>query len=195
MSRTLFIILLLFLAALPARAGIRPSFNLSHCSWFATHVVVVTEGEMIDGRLLVLESWKGDLAPGDAVSVPELATFNPEPSRLAKRPLWVEDAEPPRHVTGDRMVLFLKERPRAQAEGDEAARGRVWEPASSGGVNVSALWVEGDKTYAFIQVMNPGDTILIDYGKSEGEVKTIFAEVEGERDALEHAAAVKDPAA
>jgi hypothetical protein len=150
---------------------------------------------MIDGRLTVLESWKGDLAPGDAVSVPELAAFNPEPSRLVKKPFWFKDAEPSRHVTGDRMVLFLKEKPRAQTEGDEAARGRVWEPAGNGGVNVSALWVEGDKTYAFIQVMNPGDTILIDYGKSESEVKTIFSEVDGERDALERAAAVKEPAA
>lgn len=195
MRRTVFIVCIFLIAAPTARAGIRPSFNLPYSSWFATHVVVVTEGEKIDGRLMVLESWRGDLAPGDAVSVPGLAAFNTESSRLVKKPFRVRDAEPARHVTGGRMVLFLKEKPRAKAEGGEAARGRVWEPADRGGVNVSVLWVEGDKTYAFIQVMNPGDSILVDYGKSEGEVKTLFSEVDDERAALERAAAVKDPAA
>ena len=69
MRRILFIILLLLLAAPPTRAGIRPSFHLPYCSWFATHVVVVTEGEKIDGSLTVLESWKGDLAPGDVAVI------------------------------------------------------------------------------------------------------------------------------
>jgi hypothetical protein len=58
-------VVIIFLLAYPAAgAGIRPSFNLQNCSWHATHVVVATEGEKIDGVLKVLESWKGDLAPG-----------------------------------------------------------------------------------------------------------------------------------
>ena len=48
-----------------AAAGIRPSFYLDGCGWEATHVVVVDAGEKIDGRVVVLESWKGDLRKGD----------------------------------------------------------------------------------------------------------------------------------
>lgn len=195
MKRIFLITLLLITAAPSARAGIRPSFHLPYCSWVASHVVVVTEGEKIDGVLTVLESWKGDLTPGDVVSVPELAEFSSESSRLVRKSYLAADAEPPRHVTGDRMILFLKEKPRGESVGKEAARGRVWEPASSAGVNVSALWVEGDTTYAFIQVMNPGPTVLVDNRRSEGEVKSVFSEVDEEHAALERAAAVKDPAA
>jgi hypothetical protein len=132
------LLLTLCVAAPSARAGIRPSFSLESCAWFATHVVVATEGEKIDGVLTVLESWKGDLTPGDAVSLPDLAAFNPEASRVVKRPFSNRDAEP-RHVTGDRMILFLKEKPLANGDG-----GRAWEPAARGGVDVSVLWVEGD---------------------------------------------------
>jgi hypothetical protein len=57
------------------------------------------------------------------------------------------------------------------------------------------LWVEGDRTYAFVQVMNPGDSILIDYGRSEGDVRRAFSEVDSEHVSLEQAAAVRDPEA
>lgn len=189
-------ILLLLLAAPSARAAIRPSFYMEYCAWFATHVVVVTEGEKIDGSLTVLESWKGDLAVGDIISVPELADFNAKSSRLIKKPIWDRSTGPPRYVTCDRMVLFLKEKPHAKTEGDESARIRSWDSANRwGGMNVSALWIEGETTYAFIQVMNPGPSILIDYGKSEGEINKIFSEMDDEHASLARASAVKDPAA
>ena len=55
----------------PLHAALRPSFNVDGCSWNATHVVLVqtTAGE---GVVPVVESWKGDLKPGDAIEVPEL---------------------------------------------------------------------------------------------------------------------------
>jgi hypothetical protein len=189
-------ILLLLLAAPAVRAGIRPSFNIESSAWFATHVVVVTEGEKIDGNLTVLESWKGDLAPGEVISVPELAAFSAKASRLIRKPIWDRSTEPEHYVTGDRMVLFLKEKPRAKTEGEESVRDRSWASANQwGGMDVSVLWVEGEKTYAFIQVMNPGASILIDYGKSEGEMNKIFSEIDADHASLERAAAVKDPAA
>src|SRR5580658_2628 len=65
-----------------ANAGTRPSFYLDACAWDATHIVVVTEGERTDGQVSVLESWKGDLKPGDNITVPELAAFEPQSSRI-----------------------------------------------------------------------------------------------------------------
>jgi hypothetical protein len=189
-------ILLLLLAAPAARAGIRPSFNVESCAWFATHVVVVSEGEKIDGSLTVLESWKGDLAPGEVISVPELAAFSTKSSRLIKRPFWDRSTEPQQYVTGDRMILFLKEKPRAKSEEDESVRVRSWASANRwGDMNVSVLWVEGGQTYAFIQVMNPGDSLLIDYNKSEDEINKTFLEIDADHASFERAAAVKDPAA
>jgi hypothetical protein len=48
----------------PAFAGIRPSFALDYCAWHATHVVLV-EVTPKDGVFIVVESWTGELQPGD----------------------------------------------------------------------------------------------------------------------------------
>ena len=42
-------------------ATIRPSFDLDYSLWKATHIVLATERNVIDGHLKVIESWKGDL--------------------------------------------------------------------------------------------------------------------------------------
>jgi hypothetical protein len=64
-------VILLAFGAIQVDAGIRPSFSLSSCSWSATHVVLVqTTPE--DGAFSVVESWKGDLKPGDSLEIPEL---------------------------------------------------------------------------------------------------------------------------
>ncbi len=61
---------LLTVGLIPADAGIRPSFNLDACSWNATHIVMVQT--TADGAVFsIVKSWKGDLSPGDSVTVPE----------------------------------------------------------------------------------------------------------------------------
>ena len=50
-------------------AGITPSFSLRGCAWRATHVVLVKKGEKVDAECIVLESWKGNLKPGDKVTI------------------------------------------------------------------------------------------------------------------------------
>ena len=52
-------------AAPAAWAFYLPSFNLDESAWHATHIVVVSEGQKIDGELRVLESWHGDLRRGE----------------------------------------------------------------------------------------------------------------------------------
>jgi len=52
-----------------ASASCAPSFNLDECAWTASYVVVVAP-EGGHGTVRVLESWRGALSPGDAITVP-----------------------------------------------------------------------------------------------------------------------------
>src|ERR1700675_1677595 len=64
-------VVFLAIGAIPVDADIRPSFSLDGCSWRATHIVLVqTTPE--DGVFSVVESWKGDLKPGDSLNLLEL---------------------------------------------------------------------------------------------------------------------------
>lgn len=55
------------------RAECLPTFWPAGCSYRATHIVVVTVEPAGGGRFKVTESWKGDLKPGDALTIPGLA--------------------------------------------------------------------------------------------------------------------------
>src|SRR5581483_6518917 len=84
--RTPFAAVVLLVIIAPSTFGAPlPSFNLDACAWFATHVVLVTEGKKIDGVVEVLECWKGDLKKGDILTLPELADFASEESRTIRR--------------------------------------------------------------------------------------------------------------
>jgi hypothetical protein len=166
------IFVVLFLVAMVcaphANAAIRPSFNLDFCTWNATHIVVATEGDEIDGRLTVLESWKGDLRSGDVVAIPELASFKSKSSRELKSGiLGLTSYEPKKYVTGSRMILFLKKKePSSEPSNNNTKISQApdrWEPASQDGFNVSVLWIEGDQAFAFVQLMNPGPSLLTNY--------------------------------
>jgi hypothetical protein len=65
-SLRVFLLLISFLAsASKASAWILPSFELDHCAWDASHIVVVKSvNSKIDGVVEVLDSWKGDLKKG-----------------------------------------------------------------------------------------------------------------------------------
>src|SRR5437899_2620242 len=74
-------------------------------AWHATHVVVASEGNEIDGHLEVVESWRGDLAIGDRIDLPELAAFEDEDLR---RIVTVRTSTTPSVASGKRMILFLR---------------------------------------------------------------------------------------
>lgn len=195
------------LLAQEASAGIIPSFNLNSSLEKATHILLASEGENIDGRLLVLESWKGNLHPGDAIDVPELAQFAPRESRTLKE--FGTDREYGT-VTGDRMILFLvKSLDWAKPGSDELKT--KWLPASfpdyipegtghkgpldnDARMRISVCWVEGEKTYAYAQVENPGPLLLVDWGW--GDAQSVHKRVNDWRDtqnALRSIDAVYDP--
>ena len=204
--------LTLMCAALPraAHGGLIPDFNLDCSAAKATHIVVATEGQRVDGVLQVLDSWKGDLRKGDTITVPELAQFASEDSRA----MGMAGAQPRKPVTGARMILFLVKSleplPGAELGKEVAASRPKWLPASSpdyrpvfaGGdeprdylerMRISVAWVESGTVYAFEQLINPGPLVLMANGRmTEEEAKArILDLIKGNSD-FEKAAALPD---
>jgi hypothetical protein len=179
-------------------AGIRPSFGLEGNAWNATHIVVATEGKTIDGMFRVLESWKGDLNPGDTIKIPELASFKAASSRTVSDP-WRTGTNQGLVVTGDRMVLFLeKDSTDSVSEGahngfSSPAKTQWKSPSFFHDMSVSVVWIEQGKVYGFVQVMNPGPSLLVSLGQSEDELKNREQEIQGVRDSLLKTAAISDP--
>ncbi len=160
---------LLAAIASPTSAAIRPSFYVDHSVLKATHIVLTTEGDLIDSRLKVLESWKGNLEPDTEIIVPELADF--AAAKLRRVHHWSQrrDLTAPhvRVVSGSRMVLFLVESEPTTQTTSPDSKPRVWLPASSyghGGFKVSVAWLERGEAYAFVQVINPGPSVLTHLG-------------------------------
>ncbi len=160
---------LLVAIASPTSAGIRPSFQLDHSVWKATHIVLATEGDLIDGRLRVIESWKGNLEPDTEIILPELADFADAKSRRVHDWWQRRDLPEPyaRVVSGSRMVLFLVEFDPTDKTRPSDSKPRAWLPASyhgHGGFKVSVAWLERGEAYAFVQVLNPGPSVLTHRG-------------------------------
>jgi len=160
--------ILLAIAAIPADAGIRPSFGLDSSSWNATHIVVVKTTPR-DGVFSVVESLKGDLKPGDSLQIPELKPAGgavpissyPKPPELFQDPKGISE-QIPRQPAGSRMILFLKRHAEKDSSptGDKGT-GIQWDPVNgSGGMRVSAIWIDAGKGYCFRQWENPGPSAL-----------------------------------
>ena len=163
-------VVFLAIGAIPVDAGIRPSFSLDGCSWSATHIVLV-QTTPTDGAFSVVESWKGDLKPGDSLEVPELKPNKdavPISSNQKPQGFGSEDAQGiseqiPRQPVGSRMILFLKKRYEGGTASPSAGNssGTQWEPVPTfGGMKVPALWIDGGKGFCFRQWMNPGPSAL-----------------------------------
>lgn len=187
--------LILIACAPNAAAAIQPYFHLDSCSWDATHIVVVSEGDKIDGNVEVLESWKGELKKGDRISIRELAAFAPEKEREISNRVFERDKKKvlPASVTCSRMVLFLirkQEKPVA----DKPAETK-WLPAGGewGGIKVSTAWIEKDMVFAFAQEINPGPSLLFDWGMNECELKCRVEELVAAQNALAEAMRQDDP--
>src|SRR5690349_2248746 len=99
MSRSTLVLAALLAAPALARASILPSFDLHDCANRASHVVVVND------KGVVLESWRGDLKPGDRVPLDE---FHLKLEQEVKEPFGQKPKAGPTKVTGKRLVAFLK---------------------------------------------------------------------------------------
>ncbi len=138
-----------------ARAEIIPGFELDSCAWTATHVAVV------DNKGKVLESWAGDLKPGDDLPVGD---FRLPAGQMLERPQASGRPSVKEKVSNNRVVLFL-------VKGDGKTGWRSANKYGTGTYDISAAWVHGGKVYALQQVWNPGPLRLVPVAKSEAEFK------------------------
>jgi hypothetical protein len=159
---------------------IEPAFHTETAAWNATHVVLAGEGDEIDGRLKVHESWKGDLKPGDEIEVPELKKFQPDEARKIDRRFTITKEKPEalaEMVTCQRMVLFL-----VRGEAADGKESPAWRPAMTVGdrplpMAVSVAWLEGEEALAIQQVMNPGPAVLMPLTETAKEFRAFVARV------------------
>lgn len=135
-------------ASVLAIASVAPSFDLDANAWSATDVLVVSEGNAIDGEVTVLEAWKGALPTGGVHAISGLAELAAPEARRS----------PDGQVVGaGRMVLFL----RRAAGGDAPSL----QPAASwGGMRVSVAWLDRGRAWAFVQREDGGPLLLSDVG-------------------------------
>lgn len=136
-----------------ASAEAAPDFDLDRCVWNATHIVVATEGDRIDGRLTVIESWLGSLNRGSELDLPRLARLAPDAARGVTKDL---------RVSGSRMVLFLAL---------DAGTGS-WTPASDWWeLEGSVCWVERGQAYALDGPRNEVGTSIRKLRQTEAQLR------------------------
>lgn len=171
----------------PTFAGIRPSFALDYCAWHATDVVLV-EVTPKDGVFLVVESWTGELQPGDRVIVPELKpalgampiSLNPKRTdSFAPDESGISEQIPRQHL-GSRMVLFLKREKGLEASltPSNTESGEKWQPADfSNEIKTSVVWIDSGYLYGFQQAVNPGPSVLTRLDTSLQKMKDRVTEI------------------
>jgi hypothetical protein len=188
-SRCLFACLAILVVPCPSRAAIKPSFMLDSSSWEATDIVVTTDAGLRDGKLSVLETWKGRLAARDTLVIPEMRRFAEAQSRTVESILRRKEAGPPIVVSGKRMALFLK-RGSPQAAGQEPTHIR-WQFANLyNAVEVSVVWFEGGSAFSFVQLMNHGPSLLTRIDCPEAEMKKRVPEIVRIQESLAKVAAI-----
>ena len=171
-----------------ANAALRPTFFLDWATWKATDIVIVDEGDTIDGKLTVIKSLQGSLKKGDVIVAPKLKKFHDKSWRTTGRSLRrgiiklrYNQNTKPETMTGRRMLVFLQyptksTTPHILKYSDritvEGRTGQFWIPASCGSTEASTVWLEKGKAYSFCQIENPGPSVLIKLRLNEKDMLT-----------------------
>ena len=166
-------LILLLLCSFSVHAKTHTMIDMESCVRDATHVVVVTEGDRIDGHVIVLESWRGDLKPGDSLDIPVLAKFKSKKSRHIE----CEDCfgylgkcldATPKFVSGSRIILFLQ--------------GQTGRSDPQKWFAIGAAWIERWQTYALYDLKDVWDGTFTAYpAYPEGYLRYMVARVAYER--------------
>ncbi|MEZ5979656.1 MAG: hypothetical protein R3F34_15765 [Planctomycetota bacterium] len=167
------------------RAELLPSFDADEAAWLASDVVVVTEGDAIDGKVTVLETWRGTVETGARLEFPALAVYADESERTVQH--WDLGAPDPgrvERVTGARMVLFLAR----GADGSLLLPDRYGREGEQ-----SVVWIEDGDVFARRQFLNPGPNAPMRIGSSEADLRRLDTHVAGLRRGLDRVAGFDDP--
>lgn len=163
---------LLFVFEGAARGGIRPSFRIDYSTWHATDIVVATSGQE-PGEFTVTEVLRGTLQTGDTLSIPQL---KPEITARELQDYPTTDQIRPEHheISGQipkqtpdlRFYLFLKN------------SGSKWAPATLfKDFKTTAVWIQGQQSYCFNQIYNPGSSVLTPCHLTEGDIRRRISEL------------------
>jgi len=182
---------------LSARAKMIAPFDLEQSAWDATDIVVVTQGETLDGNCTVFETWKGSLPRDNRLAIPALKYFAQPQTRVIQPGISSpREANLPASVSGTRLVLFLKR------STDDPQK---WEGTNDGEMlgTTSVVWIEDGKAFAGLQERNPGPLVLrplrphpdwgtITNGLTEEETKLFVLDEVQQQSALTKAAQIPD---
>lgn len=151
-------------AGSPARAELRAEFSWGDCSANATHVVVV------DDKGKVLESWRGDLEPGDTLPLADFKlTLTHAVGGVAT------DAAVPKKVSGKRLVLFLLKNGPFYDAGRSIGS---WSPAHwAGSFDISTVWSEGGYTFTMGKYFSTTSPWQLLHRGKEADLRKQVAEV------------------
>jgi hypothetical protein len=106
LTRLLPICIALCLITSTTLARLRPGFFLEYNTWQATDIILVKDDGDLRPRVKVVESWKGNLRPGDTIVVEGLL------AAAAPKPKLDPDIAPfPDAVEGGYVVFFLAHHP------------------------------------------------------------------------------------
>jgi hypothetical protein len=173
----LLVSLFLLLCTFPVSAKAHTEIDVDQCVWLSTHVVVVTEGEQIDGKVTVIESWQGDLSPGYSLTIAELASFSSAESRRLYCPNMLDylhecKSPKPEVASGSQIILFLRDK-RTPSD-------------PQGWLALGALWVEGKDAYGLWDGDKEWQGLLGRVGKAAG-LKQVIEEITHEKAAMKKA--------
>lgn len=174
--RILKIVLLIFISAPSNSAKIHSRISVEVCANLASHVVIVSVSDNFNGELIVRDSWKGDLKPGQIINIPELKSFKSLESRSIQCPdsiLLCGQDGPQQYVTGSRLILFLKKRiaPIKNESGARTGSGPAWDGVDRLSITQTIIWIEGEESFAFFDSDEDKRGILANFGLTEEEIK------------------------
>ncbi len=158
-----------------------PSFQVEEAAWSSTHIVVVSEGEALDGVVKVLEVWKGKMKKGIEIEVPGLKSYSNVGLRTVHS---FGNAKPTGTVLdGKRIILFLKK--------DK----NVWKGTRDqrfGGIGLSSAWVQNGHVHTLVQIQRSGSQRFHKGQKEVNFREDVFALTKIQRK-LDQAAKQKNP--
>jgi hypothetical protein len=101
------------------------------------------------------------------------------------------------------MILFLRDAKKIPVGSDDDKQDGLeaktndsrWQSANPMGseLRYSTVWIEKGQVYCFIQVMNPGPSLLCKAGMTETKLKTEVSRVLSTQNGLNGALAITDP--
>ena len=170
---------LLFFCPFIVNAKIHSVISIEDCTWLASHIIIVTEGSDIDGQVTILESWQGNLQPGDTLNIAELANFKSEESRHIECMSMVLHLgkcldSTPKLVSGSKIILFLRNK-----------------PDSNNWSAIGAVWIEQEVAYGLWDGNKSWEGTFASIG-SEASIKDTVTKVRFEMATIKKAAKIED---